>query len=243
MSILWYKSNGITGFVRLFPVPRPGLCGRTDGPDLDVRVHSLTNHSGPEATSAHSEPELDRPTGGASRPIAASALSPFLREAYSLWLDLAAGAPLPDKRGIDPTRMPRHLSTLALLDVIQDQDGLDFRLALVGQQVSELNHRDIRGQRVSTLPEVERDGTLMRLLRATVDQVVPQCGHVAYVGPSHPSFLGIDTVNLLTTPWGDGPARPDQAPGPVVRVLVFCEYVDGAGNPCCQLASGLGGSF
>lgn len=79
---------------------------------------------------------------------------------FSYWRSKSDGVALPARRDIDPVEVPRHLSTLLLIDGVDGRDGGRPRFRLVGTALSRVLVRDPTGRR---LDEVLDDSELVSL--------------------------------------------------------------------------------
>jgi len=85
--------------------------------------------------------------------------SPFLRALYSYWHRKAEGRKLPDRADILPEEMGIWLGFLSLLDVVDDGQDCEYRLA--GVRVVEACGREFAGCRLSDIDWCGRDGQIV----------------------------------------------------------------------------------
>ena len=65
---------------------------------------------------------------------------------YDYWLSKSDQGRIPSRAQIDPLDVPDLLSIIFLIDVIDDQEGQEFRFRLVGSKITEIVGSDPTGQ-------------------------------------------------------------------------------------------------
>lgn len=77
---------------------------------------------------------------------------PILTTGFRYWCDLPKRSDVPDRRDVDPARMPRTIfPNVALLELIED--GADARIRLTGQAFNDNFGYSLKGRRCSDLTE------------------------------------------------------------------------------------------
>ncbi|MDF1790294.1 MAG: PAS domain-containing protein [Thalassobaculaceae bacterium] len=102
-------------------------------------------------------------------------------QGLAYWDSIRNGRPTPRREDFDPADIPRLLTHVVFLDVIDA--GADFRFRVIGDAVRSASFANHTGQCVSDLPHVSPDGPLMQTLRSAVDRGVPVRSPIPYEGP------------------------------------------------------------
>jgi hypothetical protein len=103
-----------------------------------------------------------RPGGKAFR---AQLVVPEQRQLYDYWLELAKGGGLPSRAEFSPTRLPRLLPGISLVEVADPLDNCRIRLA--GTRLREIYDREITGQCIGELGWGEKRDYWLEAYRRT----------------------------------------------------------------------------
>ncbi|WPZ33887.1 PAS domain-containing protein [Thalassobaculum sp. OXR-137] len=102
-------------------------------------------------------------------------------ESLEYWESIRGGRPVPRRSDFDPTDIPRLLTHVVFLQVIDG--GADFRFRVIGDAVRSVSFGNHTGQLMSSLPHISQDGPLMTGLRDAVTSRAPVRTPVPYEGP------------------------------------------------------------
>lgn len=145
-----------------------------------------------------------------------------VEESLEYWESIRGDRPVPQRVDFDPTDIPRVLTHVVFLDVLDG--GADFRFRVIGDAVRSISHGNYTGQLVGSLPHISDDGPLMTGLRAAVTSREPVRSQVPYSGP----FKEISLRDHLILPFT---GQDDE----VTHLLVTIDLVDSrrgsAGRP------------
>ena len=118
--------------------------------------------------------------GGASAVTSASAItSPFLRELYAYWQRKAGSRQLPERSDIRPEEMGRWLGYLSLLDVVDDGQDCEYRLA--GVRIVDACAREFVGRRISEIDWSGREGVIIAEYLDAARTASPSFGTSAFI--------------------------------------------------------------
>lgn len=117
-----------------------------------------------------------------------------VEESLAYWKSIRGDRPVPQRVDFDPTDIPRLLTHVVFLDVIDG--GADFRFRVIGDAVRSASRGNYTGQMVGSLPHITDDGPLMTGLRQAVARREPVHMPVPYVGP----FKEVTLRNHLILP-------------------------------------------
>lgn len=93
---------------------------------------------------------------------------PILAAGLEYWLDLPRQADIPDRRDLDPLKMPKHiLANIALLEFVDG--GVDARIRLAGQEFVENFGSSLKGTRMSELTGGDYRDYMLGHLAALID--------------------------------------------------------------------------
>ena len=109
-----------------------------------------------------------------------SVLGPRAEIALTYWQGLRQGRKVPARADLDPTAIPRLLTSVLLVDVMQDP--LDFRYRLVGTDIDAISHRNFRGVRFSEILHMRRGNRLWAQYEEVAETGRPLWSEVPYVG-------------------------------------------------------------
>lgn len=102
-------------------------------------------------------------------------------ESLEYWMSIRGDRAAPQRIDFDPTDIPRPLTYVVFLDVLDG--GADFRFRVIGDAVRSISRANYTGQLLGSLPHVSNDGPLMTSLRAAVTNREPVRSQVPYSGP------------------------------------------------------------
>ena len=105
----------------------------------------------------------------------------MVEESLKYWESIRGDQPLPQRSDFDPTDIPRLLTHVVFLEVIDG--GADFRFRVIGDAVRSVSFGNHTGQLMSSLPHINQDGPLMTGLRDAVTSRAPIRTPVPYEGP------------------------------------------------------------
>lgn len=97
---------------------------------------------------------------------------PLLQQIYDYWDSLRAGRRMPARKDIDPTRVPRHLPNLMLIDVLQDPRR--FRYRLVGSRIVQASAENRTGQFFHDVAFFKDNPSVLEQYNSVVDAGTPQ---------------------------------------------------------------------
>ncbi len=112
-----------------------------------------------------------KPETGAFR---AQLVVPEQRQLYDYWLDRSAGRKMPTRADIQPTKIPRILPAISLID-IHDELGKS-RIRLAGTRLREIYDREITGMCIEDLDWGDKRDYWLASYRRTVQEGVPTQG-------------------------------------------------------------------
>ena len=104
-----------------------------------------------------------------------------VEKSLEYWEAIRGDRPVPRRSDFDPSDIPRLLTHVVFLDVIDG--GADFRFRVIGDAVRSISHANYTGQLVGSLPHINQDGPLLTSLRAAVSSREPVRSQVPYMGP------------------------------------------------------------
>jgi hypothetical protein len=133
-----------------------------------------------------------------------------LRRGLAYWEQLRGNRPMPARADIGPADLPRPLTSVMLVDVLQDP--LDFRFRLVGSDIEAISFRNYRGVRFSEIFHMGPKSRLFGEYRHVVQTRRPHWSEVDYVGFDP----GISRIRHILLPLSDDGDKVD-------TVLVFVE--------------------
>lgn len=129
--------------------------------------------------------EIDRPSSAA------------LTELVAYWESKRHGAALPTRSAIEPTEIPRLLSKVFLVEVLDG--GEDFRYRLAGTEVDSLHGQSLSGKRVGDISSPEVASLVRRQYQEAVAAAAPSC-HAIRVLAEDGKYWSYERVLLpLTT--------------------------------------------
>jgi hypothetical protein len=110
---------------------------------------------------------------------------------------------MPMRADIDPVDLPRPLTSVMLVDVLQDP--LDFRFRLVGSDIEAISFRNYRGVCFSEIFHMGPKSRLFGEYRRVVQSRRPSWSDVDYVGFDP----GISRIRHILLPLSDDGERVD----------------------------------
>ena len=105
----------------------------------------------------------------------------LVEQSLEYWQSIRGDRPAPCRSDFDPADIPRLLTHVVFLEVVDG--GADFRFRVVGDAVRAVSFGNHTGQLVSSLPHISRDGPLLNGLRDAVRTCAPVRTPVPYEGP------------------------------------------------------------
>ena len=117
---------------------------------------------------------MDRSSG--AQAFRAQLVVPEQRQLYDYWLELAGDAGLPKRSAFNPSRLPRLLPGISLIDVAADLSQCRVRLA--GTRLRDMFDREITGLAVCDIPSTGRLDYWLAAYHRTIVQATPTQGLV-----------------------------------------------------------------
>lgn len=105
----------------------------------------------------------------------------LVEESLEYWESIRGDRSVPRRSDFDPTDIPRLLTHVVFLEVIDG--GADFRFRVIGDAVRSVSFGNHTGQVMSSLSHISHDGPLMTGLRSAVTSRAPVRAPVPYEGP------------------------------------------------------------
>ena len=117
---------------------------------------------------------MERGTG--AQAFRAQLIVPEQRQLYDYWLEMALSDAIPNRRDINPVRMPRLLPGISLIDVHANPDHCRVRLA--GTRLRDIYDREVTGMLIGDLPCGDKADYWRAAYRRTIDLALPTQGVV-----------------------------------------------------------------
>ena len=117
-------------------------------------------------------------------------------QSLEYWESIRGDRSAPMRDDFDPTEIPRLLSHVVFLEVVDK--GADFRFRVIGDAVRSASFANHTGQLVGNLPHISPDGPLMTTLRDAVTSRGPVRTPIPYEGPRSEMALRDHLVLPLT---------------------------------------------
>ena len=105
---------------------------------------------------------------------------PDLKAMLDYWKSRRSGQGLPARRDIDPVDFPKVLPRVALVDVLDEPDGLHFRYRLTGTEIVARAGRDPTGKRFDALYSGDYLAQALETYRTIVDSRAPHYSRRAF---------------------------------------------------------------
>ncbi len=137
----------------------------------------------------------------------------LVEQSLAYWESIRGARSAPRRDDFDPTDIPRLLSHVVFLEVVEG--GSDFRFRVIGDAVRSASFGNHTGRLVGSLPHIAPEGPLMSTLRTAVTTCSPVRSAVPYEGPRAEINLRDHVVLPLT----------DEA-GAVSHLLLTVDLVD-----------------
>ena len=105
----------------------------------------------------------------------------LVEQSLEYWQSIRGDRPAPSRLDFDPVDIPRLLTHVVFLEVVES--GADFRFRVIGDAVRAVSFGNHTGQLVSSLAHISSDGPLMSSLREAVTSCAPVRTPIPYEGP------------------------------------------------------------
>jgi hypothetical protein len=115
---------------------------------------------------------VERGTG--AQAFRAQLIVPEQRQLYDYWAEVAAQSGIPSRADINPSRLPRLLPGISLIDVNPDIDKCRIRLA--GTRLREIYDREITGLTLADLQWGAKQDYWLTAYRRTIETATPTQG-------------------------------------------------------------------
>lgn len=97
---------------------------------------------------------------------------PLLR-VHDYWLNRQANGKLPGRQAVDPVELRDSLSSLCLIDVLDEPEGRRYRYRLIGTHVAERMGRDYTGEYFDEILAPERLEEIERIYSTCINSREP----------------------------------------------------------------------
>jgi hypothetical protein len=114
--------------------------------------------------------------GSGAQAFRAQLIVPEQRQLYDYWLEVAGANAMPCRADISPSRLPRLLPGISLVDVAADMDQCRVRLA--GTRLRDIYDLEVTGMRVADLPCGDKLDYWQAAYRRTIELATPTQGVV-----------------------------------------------------------------
>jgi hypothetical protein len=118
------------------------------------------------------------------------------RQLYAYWSGKCRDGALPARADIDPIDLRRQLPRIALIDVLREPGGLQFRYRLTGTEIVERSGRDPTGKRFDELYRGAYLQTALDTYRRVVETGRPELSERTYPLVPDREYLHYDRLIL-----------------------------------------------
>jgi hypothetical protein len=114
--------------------------------------------------------------GSGAQAFRAQLIVPEQRQLYDYWLEVAGTHAIPARSDINPSRLPRLLPGISLVDVHAELDQCRIRLA--GTRLRDIYDMEVTGLLVANMPCGDKSDYWQAAYRRTIEHSVPTQGVV-----------------------------------------------------------------
>lgn len=118
------------------------------------------------------------------------------QQLFEYWRSKCRGDLLAGRRDIDPVDLRQVLPRLALIDVLREADGLDFRYRLTGTEIVERAGRDPTRKRFTELYDGDYLEAALATYRTVAEEGVPMLSERTFPLVRDREFLRYDRLIL-----------------------------------------------